>query len=250
MIRKQIRFTNVGNRNSLFWIGVVIAVLFTAALPVRASVEFFDGDFNLADWQSTRYYWGNGGSITLSQVASGGNPGKFLEIDHYVQPAGADPSVVYGLHIPNGAAYTPSVQGEITAVDFSVNYKNLQTTAAGIGFALALRQDGNIYQVFQSLSGTIPGWQGDAGFGLQASSFGLMTPISYSFIVDFAHNPDFSASGSPIEFGLATWRASPSTMVIENVGFDNWSVTVVPEPTTFVMLALGGLLVKRRRKSA
>lgn len=100
MIRKQIQHTNVGSRNIVFRLGILNAVLLTVALPAQATVVFSDGEFNLADWNSTKYYWGNGGSITLSQVAVGGNPGKFLEIDHYLNPVtGPEDSVVYGVHM-------------------------------------------------------------------------------------------------------------------------------------------------------
>ena len=247
MIQNPIQSTNVGSRNMVFRLGIVTAVLFTATLPARATVEFYDGTFNLDDWQTADYYWGNGGSITLTQINSGGNPGQFLEIDHFLQ-SGATNSVVYGLHTRNGATYTPSVQGEITAVDFSINYQNLQTTGMGQGFAFALRQDGNIYHVFQSLSGTVPGWQQDMHLGLQETSFGLMTPIETTFIIDFNYHPDFSPTGSQIEFGLATWNASGSTSLTEIVGYDNWTVTVIPEPATFAILALGSLILKTRKK--
>ncbi len=246
MIRNQVLPTNAGSRSVVFRLGIVTAVLFTATLPARSTVEFYDGAFNLADWQTTPYYWGNGGSITLSQINSGVNPGQFLEIDHFLQ-SGATNSVVYGLHTRNGATYTPSVQGEITAIDFSIHFENLLTTGMGHGFAFALRQDGNIYHVFQSLSGTVPGWQQDMHLGLQETSFGLMTPIETTFIIDFNYHPDFSSTGSQIEFGLATWNAG-KTSIHKIVGYDNWTVTVIPEPATFAILALGSLILKTRKK--
>ena len=236
---------------SISLLQMALAAILTLTPITHATVVFSDGDFNLADWQSTKYYWGNGGSVTLSQIASGGNPGKFLEVDLYLQNAGPDWSVVYGSHLRNGATYDPAIQGAIQAIDYTINYMNLQTIGVGMDFAMTLKQDGNTYHNFREQSGTVPGWKTEADFGLQASSFGLMIPISYSFIVDFSQNPDFSDSGSPIEFGLATWRAHTESdnPAIENVGFDNWSVTVhpVPEPAAFTLMALGGLLLKKRK---
>jgi hypothetical protein len=252
MIRKQIQSTNVGSQSIVFRLGFLSTVFLAAAPMAQATVVFSDGTFNLADWNTTKYYWGNGGAITLSQIATGGNPGKFLEIDHYVQPASADPSVVFGLHLRDGATYNPSVQGEITSIDLSVNFENLYTTAAGMAFGFTLKQDGKVYNNFRSLSGTTTGWQLDMHLGLQESSFGLWTPGADNFSADFSQNPDFSTTGSSIEFGLFTYNGhtesdNPS---IKNVGFDNWTVAIVPEPTTFAITALGGLLLKKRRKSA
>ena len=237
---------------SMSVIVMALAAMLTLTTITRADVVFSDGEFNLADWQVEKFFWGNGGSITPTQRLSGGNPGKFLEIDHYVQTAGADPSVVYGLHTRNGATYDPAGQGEIIAVDFSIDYKNFQTTAAGVAFGLGLKQDGKIYQICSEVSGTIKNWQTEIGFGLSQTSFGLWTDIGYSFIADFSQNPDFSSAGSPIEFGFFTSNSNIPyyTALVENIGFDNWTVSIhpVPEPTMFAFLALGSLFLKTRRK--
>jgi len=233
---------------------IVSLIILATAQSSFAVVDYGDGDFTLSQWQTTAYYLGNGGTIGLNRVSSGGNPGVYLRVDHLVNraPGGSNSSIVYGLHTLAGATYNPITDGAIDTIDFSILYNNIDTAASGMAFGMALRQNGNIYGIDPIISGTASGWQSVNKTSLQESDFGLKVKQTDTFITDFNQNPDFSGSGSLIELGLFTWNSNTSTDVpaIEKVGFDNWAVTVnnVPEPMTLSLLALGSLFMRSLKK--
>ena len=88
--------------------------------------------------------------------------------------------------------------------------------------------------------------------GLQAAGFGLWEPTTTNYFVDVSQHPEFSATGSSIELGFfaRNGHSESDNPMINNVGFDNWTVSIepVPEPTTFAFLTLGALVLKKRKK--
>jgi hypothetical protein len=230
------------------------AVILASTTIARADVVFSDGTFNLADWQTTEFFMDTGGILTTSQQIPGGNPGYFMRIDHYLNACQNYPwgSVVYGLYSPVDAAYTPSVDDAISSIDFSIDFKNFNTSADGVGFGLAVRQDGNIYHILRRLSQTSPVWQSEVRMDLKEEDFGLRIQETLYFTTDFDQHPDFGPSGSMLEFGFFTYASNSQEIPwTQDVGFDNWMVSIepIPEPTTFAFLALGALVLKKRKKS-
>ncbi|MBN1845775.1 MAG: PEP-CTERM sorting domain-containing protein [Sedimentisphaerales bacterium] len=251
---KQHTFGMVKGKGTAFLGKVLAALLVLGTLPVAAEVVFYDGDFHLSTWQTSKQFWGNGGTIETIHAMGGGNPNAYLYVEHFLQPAGAYDSMVYGTHINTQAVYDPSTQGAITLVDFTIDYMNIYTTAGGMAFGLALKQDGTVYNAYRFLSWTDLGWRTKKDLAITESDFGLLVFQDHTFSIDNSQNPDFSASGSLIEFGLFTCNShtGDDSPAFRYVGFDNWKVTVypVPEPVTFALLALGGLALRSRRKSA
>ena len=242
MMYHQNQSKNVCWPISISVLQMALAAMLTLTPITHAAVVFSDGEFNLDNWDTTKLYKGSGGSISLSQQTTGGIPGEFVQINHVLNPD----SALYGTYIRSGAAYNPATDGAIVSIDFSINYKNFQTSAAGVGFGIALIQDEQIYYDFRSLSGTVTGWQLDQKYNLQVENFGLLVDTGNLYVSDFNQNPDFGPTGSMLEFGFFTYRSGSTN---QNVGFDNWMVSIepVPEPTTFALLTLGGLLFKKRR---
>ena len=72
----------------VFTILAVVSTAYTAA----ADVTYFDGTFNNSDWQVPIMYQGyNGGTLNAYQVASGGNPGSYREVDTTLNDVGGLP---------------------------------------------------------------------------------------------------------------------------------------------------------------
>src|SRR5579863_3400102 len=122
-------------------------VLTAAAHGLYADVTFSDGTFNNSDWQVSMVFQGyNGGSVTGSQVASGGNPGAYRSIDTSVNPIGGNPySNVLGFNQWLPGTFDPATQGAVSSVDFSIDFLNINTFGNGQGFELALSQGGSLY---------------------------------------------------------------------------------------------------------
>jgi len=217
-----------------------------AAAPVRADVTFSDGTFNNADWQVSMLFQSyNGGSVTGSQVAAGGNPGTYRSINTSVNPlaAGTPYSNVLGFNQRLGDTYDPSSQGAIGSLDFSIDFLNINVFGNGQGFELALSQNGSLFGLLPHNTLTVGGWQHFSLTGVTANDFYQITSAPPIYMFDGTHHPDFSSSGAPISVGFYTATATTDVPFTLTAGYDNWSVTAhtVPEPSTFLLLALGAL---------
>lgn len=201
----------------------VPAFLLLASLAGPASaVTFSDATFTPADWTVTVETLNLGGSVSVSQVATGGNPGAFRRINDVLASALGQgfSNSVFGFHARNGATWTPSVQGAIAALAYSEDayrYAGSGVQANGV----ALRQGGVIYYGPGSVTpGTTGVWQNYAWTGLTAANFDALAPG--------VQNPDFSLAGGPIQFGF--YRANSTSVggsgATISGGIDNWNVTI------------------------
>ncbi len=202
---------------------LVAALQFPIASTAFADLTFpfSDNTFNNGDWSLTILVNRGGGAVmTGSQNGSGGNPGAYRNVtDQLNAPPSGDYTAIVGLHLMNGAVYTPSAQGAITSIDCSLDFEMYAPGFSGaqMGFGPALRQGGVAYSAYAA-SGNAS-WLTFAMPGLVQSSFVAADGVS---------NPDFSLAGGPIELGFET---SNSTCVScsgysNGAGFDNWSMVV------------------------
>jgi hypothetical protein len=234
-------------------IAAVILAVSVCAQNAPADVTYSDGTFNNADWQVSMLFQSyNGGSVTGTQVASGGNPGPYRSIDTSVNPIGSNPySNVLGFNQWLPDTYNPAALGAISGIDFSIDFLNINTFGNGQGFELALSQNGSLYGLLPHNTGTSGGWQHFALSAVTANDFYQIRSVPPIYMFDGAHHPDFSATGAPISFGFYAATATTDVPFTLTAGYDNWSVTAHsrPEPSTFVLAGLGGLafLAWRRR---
>jgi hypothetical protein len=220
-----------------------------APSALGATIVFSDTEFADADWSLTVLAFRDGvanpagGSASAPQVASGGNPGAFRRTDLTVNASGPLGALVVAASFRNGASYDPQTQGTITSIDFAIDGTLLSTFTQNLG--LALRQGGQIYFT----AGFLPAgaWESFQATGLTESDFSQCGPST----CPVSGNPDFSASGGSIDFGYVALNSLGGTnpAFSTQVGADNWSVTIVPEPSTVVLLALGLLALGCRRRS-
>ncbi len=205
----------------------VCVVLLMAHLAL-ADVVFSDSEFDNADWELTVLMDGPGGTITATQVISGGNPGAYRNVTHVLNaPEGGQRSRVVGLHLPIGASYNPQLEGPIASIDYSQDAIGIEITGAGMRTNPLILQNGNAYLAPGPLV-TQPVWTTVSLSGLTEVDFALLRP---DLGVDNSVHPDFSESGAPLRLGFASSNSTGSsgsgfTMV---AGIDNWSISIAQD---------------------
>jgi hypothetical protein len=191
------------------------AFLFVMCLISTANaLVFSDGTFKNEDWRLDVMQLGTGGdgssTATASQQLSGGNPGEYRQIINTLNSGGG----VIGYHFYKNSVYNPSVQGEITSIDFSYDHKMFLGFGEGQSTSFAILQGGVYFMCAPGTWANQAAWETLSATGLTAESFGTLG--------DPAIHPDFSTSGGPILFGFHTANGGYNYSI--TVGIDNWSV--------------------------
>jgi len=201
------------------------------SVMLQSRALFFDGTFNDSNWQVTTFTNSNpAGTTSGSQVLTGGNPGAYRQTTNNVGPAPSANCVgnVVGFHANTSAVYTPTQQGAITSIDYTEDAILISGSGDGQGAGPALIQDGQVYlgpgHVTPSFS-----WTHFTNPGLLAGDFSAVDPTAFcTSFVNSSKHPDFSASGSPIQFGFfrsnSTGLGGAGYTIVG--GIDNWTVTV------------------------
>lgn len=222
-----------------FFFSGTLAVFCLMVSATAATTVISDTDFLLSDWSATAIFTGNGGSHTVSQSLTGGNPGAYRFMTHTMNAGVAHVDV---FHEFLGASYDPSVQGGFGALDYQEDQIqfNPPFVGAAIGARPALIQGGETF-LGPVINYTDLTWQTVQLSGLTANDFTGMTS---------GQNPDFSSSGGVIGFGYfrRNSQGPGGTGRTNEHGIDNWSVTIIPEPSRALLslIGLGAVLMRRR----
>jgi RHS repeat-associated protein len=191
------------------------------------TAHFADDTFNDTDWSTLVLQQDQGGTGSAMQILTGGNPGSYRQMSASVNGRSSvdNQSQVLVYSGRTDAVYDPRVSGPVGTIDFS---QDIQGNPHTVG--IALRQNGKVFVSFltQSPSG---GWFTQSAKGLGAENFERYRDSAANSFTD--EQPDFSATGAPIEFGSAMLVLNSPTGG-PNSGFveiDNWSVTVHPVPS-------------------
>jgi hypothetical protein len=182
------------------------------ALLQAQTVTISDGVFSPGNWTTTMES-GNGAALSAQQ-ATGGNPGEYLRVDHvnFTQD-------IFASHYRTSATYNPATQGAIQYVDFSIDQiAIINLSGIGVAVCAAVKQNGKTYY---SNSCSV-----NSGSSWQTFSLTAVPPDYFRAIADPNDHPDFSATGSQIQFGFLTQNSNINALASRAAGFDNWSVTV------------------------
>ncbi|MCW5966093.1 MAG: PEP-CTERM sorting domain-containing protein [Bryobacterales bacterium] len=224
--------------------------------------EFFGPNAPTPDWYIQTVE--QAGPITGQFYHTGtGNPGPGRLHAYSIGASSGTTTLIVGHYNPS-FVWDPSVDGAVGELEFS--YDIITTTRGSGGFRPALRQDGVIFYLSTVLhsNDSLTDWMTFTAFSGNASEW-----LDISGLL----NPDFSSSGSLIEFGYRTGLGSeclnpnPETGLCSAASFrsalDNYRVTIrsleddggepgsIPEPSTAAMLSgilLAGALYGYRRK--
>jgi len=237
--------------------GLLFFVLVTS-VPAPADVLFSDTTFNPVNYNnfSAVPNVDTGVIATYGQCQTCGHPGQALQVLVSI-PVTAGGAFVGFLN--NTFNYDPSTQGAILSLSASVDKDltlNQSTTSFASFFYPLIKQGANYY--IANLpggtinSGTTTGWetitsQPSSPTGLLATDFGLYD-FGTTSVPDFSSNPDFSATGAPMTFGLAPLVSSNAAFDI-TVNYDNLNFDIingnsgpgqspVPESSSLVLLSI------------
>jgi hypothetical protein len=233
----------------------VLALSAIALAPVSSSassITFTDGTFNSANYTESPEFTSN---ATLdydfcTNCGQGGVPG--LQVTLFSTGTADDPGLGGIAFINTTFSYNPAA-GAVLSISASVDKiltDSIINGGAGNTFRPTIEQNGNYY--LAAIAGpSIPdgsdttGWNTLAASGLQASDFEEYDFTTGAFV---DANPNFS-SGAML-FGLSQTFTNPGTFNATAI-YDPLQITLttVPEPSTWAMLAIGfaGLGVFARR---
>jgi len=178
------------------------------------------------DWDTVVQTSGPGGTGGGSHLRYNGQVGAdYRRINISVNSAvdSAAPAQVAVFSIKRATAYFPTSDGAIFSIDYSED--SILLTGAGNGqySAPALRQNGKLYTLVQG-AGAFPtperAWTPHSLTGLKQNDFRTLASAS--------EHPDFSASGTRIEWGFVRMNTVPAGSGADNQvgGIDNWRVTM------------------------
>ena len=155
---------------------------------------------------------------------------------------------------------TPPCLGAISSLSGGFNMNLLSYTASGDVYEaeIVLEQGGAVYTPpkFYGIAFEPPGWYGSPTLFGAGSAVAVDTPAQWQLAAGSgpAH-PDFSATGSPIQFGVMTGSYFDLGSGTNVGGLDNWTVSVTsvlastqPEPGAVALVGAGVALLRHRRR--
>jgi hypothetical protein len=197
-----------------------VALSLIVAVNLQAATNFFDNAWPPATlWVDTTITATGGSTFTTTTVPSGGvGNGPYRQTTNNYFGSSA---IVAAHTAPLFASYVPSMTGAITSIDFSFYGKSFN--GPQVGYWLLIVQNSTYYRIGPPDIVVANSWTSFSNPGLTAGSFTVLSGPGPA-------QPDFSCTGSMIQFGFVTGNSNPSgnssTPITTTSGIDNWSVTV------------------------
>jgi hypothetical protein len=208
---------------------------FAITAAARADVTFSDSVFPNANWPTIQIT--GTGSSTSIQITTGGNPNEARQITTTV--ASGFPSSVFAFHQfgnTTGTIYTPSSQGPITSIIASMDCLAISGQQ---GLAFAIKQATVFYYAAPVTASDIVAYNTDAA---------TLTAADFVRLDGQPGNPNF-VNGQSMRFGIFSFNSTAQDgngfTTVANV--DNWSMHLVPAPSSLALLGLGAAAFRRRR---
>ena len=214
------------NQNRSILSLLVLTTVILAKPSIGQTITFSETEFCNSEWEAIDFFHGNGGASTAFQNLQGGNPNSYLQVLIQMNDAPAgDFTSVWTFFSIAGAEHDPSTQNAIETIDSMQDAIVFSEFPQSI--RVGLRQNGEVY----SAGGEFPtggSWTTVQFLGLTESDFARIDPVA-GYPTNLDDNPDFSASGSNIEFGFLRTNSTSfdGIGVTTDCGVDNWSITLV-----------------------
>jgi hypothetical protein len=226
----------------------VAAFLIAPAANAFTQYTMTQGGFSPTFVQFTQHPVGTGGSGISFGQSSGGNPGEHREFDTQVNAAAPVQYSAYYLSLLFASPYDLSTQGAIPQLTYREDFRTASSVQVS---GPVVRQGGNFYFA-PVLTVSAANWTSSNLLTLTASDFYLVTNnANLAFGLDTSMNPDFSAGGGVVDFGIfrgATSGPVPGGDGDNAVGFiDNAQITI-PGPGVMGVVGCGVLMNRRRRR--
>jgi hypothetical protein len=233
----------------------VFSLLASINTAIATTQTIGDGQFDLSDWaHEVRYDIGfSSVGESVTQSPSNGNPGAYRETSYSMTHSGIQLyGSIYLISRNLDFTFNPSAQGPITSLDYS---EDNTRTFAGWSPALVsgygvVFQEGKTYLSTGFVFGPIDNnWQTKEIKALTATDFIELVGMT----IDSNSHPDFSVTGSTLEFGYARSNSYSFSSSIGH-GIDNWFYDInyspIPEPYAIysASLILGLVLYSRRSR--
>lgn len=223
-------------------------VLFVSAVSLSATTVSFstDGTMAAANWSTTKFDDSEGNAnFSSSQLLSGGNPGAYWNVTHSYGPRTVTSSASIALaHLNSNFTWNPSIQGMLNNVSLSLSADVINDGASNaVGLGVVLFQNGTYYTWFMAAPSQGPSWT------TYSASNGIATDFTSGLNV-----PDFSPSGSLINFGFYTANGTTGSATSTQTAIDNvklvLDVTPIPEPSSLAIFSTLGasLFIRSRRR--
>jgi hypothetical protein len=240
--------------------GLAIGLFLVGGVSIAQAALIQDGDF--VAWSSFSFVTddpfvagpppnnSNGNAVT---VATGGNPGAFLQATH---------TMTYGDTIWTGGiktdfSYNTAIDG---AIDFlSVTADLLHPSAGATAWQLVIQQEGQRYYSFPfGAFSHNNSWLTAAASNLVATDFDTNPWAGNGGIIADGNQPDFGSAAMPLQFGFMFGNGLSSYGTLTNtLGLDNFSVSTtsspVPLPPAIFLFGTGlaglaGIRFKRKKQ--
>lgn len=215
----------------------------TLALTAQADVAFLDATFD-SNWSTIKLIdtTGPGATGASGPTLADGLSSPSRETVHTWQTSLPGVSLIFG-HMNSSFTYNPS-SAPVDSIDVSfdlrlpahINHVNT------MGYSPMIEQDGSYFQYKTTAYPLAPsGW---LPYDYSSTTSDDWTSVSGVL------KPDFTSSGSTITFGYATLNGGSGTIQnLTAVGrIDNFSVNVIPEPSSIALLSMSGLIILRWRQ--
>lgn len=180
-----------------------------------AKATFSDGTLLNPNWIPVKVVDTTPGASATTSSASfvvGGNPADYRQTTHTYTNGAIVVAHLYGFGF-----HDPSVEPVYT-IDFSADAQH--QTAGTIGGAVGLRAavwQGTSYYAGPTLNVFAGAWSPYAQTGLTATDF-------VKLVGPGPNHPDFTNSGSLLQFGYATSNSASGGPTTKQIGVDNWVV--------------------------
>ena len=202
-----------------------------------SAILIADNEFQPGDWSASAEIIGSGTYTVAQQLTGGYGGGEFRFMSHTLPPVTSGISVIYVTHIYTAYTFDPAVQGAIDHIDYSESgillsfpFSDTLSTTQPV-----IVQDGNVYRSPRFIRFTAQNF----AHNWETKSLPQLTAADF-FVPGGPENdnPDFSASGSPMQFGFARNNSRSTTQppvppgqdLVIDQGVDNWRLFIHLEP--------------------